>query len=1226
MSVQRLDPLGTGKTGTEQIDADALVIGGGIAGIRSSLDLADAGAEVVLVERTPAIGGKMAALDKNFPTLDCSICIEGPVMSEAIEHDNIEVLTLAELTDLSGEAGDFTAEVYQLPRFVGDECTRCDDCVEACPEYTPNEFDEGIGSRTAIYTPFEQAEPGPYVIDVDTCMNDPPNNMPCDRCQRACKPDCIDFEMTPTEYEIDVSSVVVATGFDVLNPEVIEEYGYGEHPDVLTSMEYERLVDAAGPTEGEIRKPSDGQHPNDVLFVFCVGSRDQRHCEYCSRVCCMYSNKQAIQTVDHGIDDVSALYMDMRAYGKGFDDFYDRAREEAGVDYMRGRPSEIDTSGDAPVVRYEDADEGEVREETYDMVVLAPALIPSDGTPDLAARLGVDIDEDGFFATTEADGDMIKTTRDGVYAAGAATGPKDIPDSVAEAAGAASRALEHVPMDERSWPEPVDVDPIDTTGEERIGVFVCHCGSNIAGTIDVQEVAEWSADLPNVEYTEDLLFACAGNTQEHITEVVNEHELNRVIVASCSPKTHGPTFERVVAEAGLNKYLMEMANLRNHNSWVHDDERAATEKAKDMVKMAVEKAAFLTPLEEIEQPVEQRAVVVGGGIAGMSAAVTLAEQGHETHLVEREVELGGQLRHLDELHPSGVDAERLLDRRQLQLQETGVEVHTNTEIESISGYIGNFAVNLDDDRNVDAGAIVLATGADQYDPTELGYAENTEVITNRELEQRMAEGDLDTDRVTFVGCVGSREDGRGCSRYCCSSIIGQANRLAEDGATIDVVTKDVRTFSREGEEAYRAAQENGVRFFRYDQDTPVEEALAYDADAGELTFHDEMLDREIVLEPELIVLAAGLRSNGADKEDDVANQLTVTRDEEGFLLESHPKLGPVEASVGGVFMAGTAQAPKDVRDTVDQALGAASKASALLSKEEITHEPLAAQIDPETCIGCTRCAQVCPYNAIEGEQQETHSVIEAACMGCGTCAAACPTDAITMPNFTDEQIKAQISAALEDSPEEKVLTFACNWCSYAGADQAGIEKRTYPDSIRIVRTMCSGRVDEKFVDHAFDEGVGAVLVTGCHIGDCHYIDANTYTKERFQRWKNSMDEGGEDRLQLEWVSAAEGHRFAEKATEMDDVVREFLASRARVDGGLCANYAGDDGYGNGAGHADGHAHGNRHAHPQGHSHGDGHLHDHGDECVCEDRQNDDPSPGAERSHHDDWLNEGGEKR
>jgi len=1142
----------TGPVTHETIDGDVLIVGAGIAGIQAALDLADGGVEVVLVEKEPGIGGKMAALDKNFPTLDCSICIEAPKMSDVIQHDNIQVLTLANVTDLHGAVGDFTAEVYQQPRFVGDECTRCDDCVEACPETTANEFDEGMATRTAIYTPFEQAEPGPYVLDLETCMNEPPNYMPCDRCQEACKPDCIDFSMTPTRYDVNVSSVIAATGFDVLNPQVVEEYGYGDHPDVVTSMEYERLLDAAGPTEGHIVKPSDGEEPEDILFVLCVGSRDERHCEYCSRVCCMYSTKEAIQTVDHGVQDVTTLYMDMRAYGKNFDAFYDRAREE-GIEYRRGRPAEVRTDGDSPVVRYEDTVEDEIVEEAYDMVVLSPALIPSEGTEALADALDIDLDDDGFFAATEVDGDMIETTRNGVYAAGCATGPKDIPDSVAEASGAASKAMEHV--DERSWPEPIEADPIDVSGEERVGVFVCDCGSNIAGTVDVPDVVEWAEDLPSVEHSEELLFACAGVGTDRITEVVDEKELNRVVVASCSPKTHAPTFERAVAKAGLNEYLLEMANIRNLNSWVHDDTAAATEKAKDMVKMAVDKAAFLTPLEEIEQPIEQRALVVGGGIAGISSAISLARQGHDTHLVEREDELGGTLRDLDELHPGGQDAGDLLERRIAELHEAGVEVHTGAEVENVSGYIGNFAVDLDTGETLDVGAVVLATGADLAETDPFDAHDGAEVITNLELEERLAEGTVDAEKVAFVGCVGSRDGERGCSRYCCQSMIGQANRLAEDGKRVSVLSKDVRTFTRDAEEAYRAAQEQGVRFFRYDQDSTPSEALTMDD--GAIVLDDEYSGETVAVEADLVVLAQGLRATGAGAENDVANQLKVSRDEEDFLLERHPKLGPAEASVGGVFMAGSAQYPKDVRDATDQALGAAAKAGALLAKDTVTQEPLAAEIDPEACVGCTRCAQVCPYNAIEGEAQEVHSVIEAACMGCGTCAAECPQDAITMPGFTDEQIEAQIDAALENDPEEKVITFACNWCSYAGADQAGIEKREYPPSARVIRTMCSGRVDEKFIDYAFEQGAGGVLMSGCHIGDCHYIDANEWTKERYERKKKKLErdeEFDEDRLQLEWVSAAEGQRFADAITRIDRVVRDYAGegdgdkAEARPDG------------------------------------------------------------------------------
>lgn len=1133
------------------IDADALVIGGGIAGIQSSLDLAEAGAKVVLVEQEPAIGGKMAALDKNFPTLDCSICIEAPKMSEVIQHDNIEVLTLAALHGLDGTAGRFTANIYQHPRFVGDECTRCDACVPACPEVTANEFDAGMGARKAIYTPFEQAEPGPYVLDMDTCMNDPPNNMPCDRCVRACEPDCIDFDTTATAYAVNVSTVIVATGFDLLNPQVVEEYGYGSHPDVVTSLEYERLLDAAGPTDGHIVRPSNGDPPDNVLFVLCVGSRDQRHCEYCSRVCCMYSTKQAVQTMDHGVDDVTTLYMDMRAYGKSFDAFYERARDEGAV-FRRGKPAAVDTSRARPVVRFEDTERGEIIEEPYGMVVLSPAIIPSQGTTELARTLGLNLDADGFIKATEADGDMIQTTREGVYAAGCVTGPKDIPDSVAEASGAASKALEHV--DERAWPEPLEVEPITGLDDERIGIILCDCGSNIAGTIDVPEVVEWAADLPNVEYTEEVMFACAGNTQEHITEMVKEHELTRLIVSACSPKTHGPTFERVAVRAGLNEYLMEMVNLRNHNSWVHSDPDAATEKAKDMVKMAVDRAAFLTPLEKIEQPIEQRALVVGGGIAGMTAAITLAKQGNETHLVERADELGGMLRDLDELHPGGRNAGELLEMRRADLTESGVHVHTGTEVENVSGYIGNFAVDLATGESLDVGAIVLATGAGIAGVPDAFDATAPPVITNLELERRLAEDDVDAERVTFIGCVGSRTDDRGCSRYCCQSMIGQAKRLADGGKRVSVVSKDIRTFTRAAEEAYRAAAASGVRFFRYDHTSSPEDALTLADD--EIVFDDQYTRETIAVPTDLVVLAMGLRSHGVDEDGDVAQQLKVSRDEEGFLMERHPKLGPTEASVGGVFMAGSAQAPKDVRDATNQALGAAAKAAVLLSQDSVEQEPLAAIIHPDVCTGCTRCAVVCPYNAVEGEVQEVHSIIEAACMGCGTCAAECPVDAITMPGFTDDQIKAQINAALETNPSEKVIVYACNWCSYAGADQAGIEKREYPPSARIIRTMCSGRVDKKFVDYAFDQGAGGVLMSGCHIGDCHYIDANEYTKQRYDRMKAKLerDESFDaDRLQLEWVSAAEGGRFVRKVTEMDAIVRraggDEGAVEARADGG-----------------------------------------------------------------------------
>ncbi|MFV2015179.1 MAG: methyl-viologen-reducing hydrogenase subunit delta, partial [Candidatus Heimdallarchaeota archaeon] len=505
-----------------------------------------------------------------------------------------------------------------------DACTRCDLCVPACPVTLPNEFDEGLHYRSAIYTPFAQAEPGPYAIDIDNCLNEPPNVLACNRCMEACLPDAIDFNQPAiTEHKLKISAIITSTGFEMLNPSLIEEYGYAKHENILTSMEYERMLNAAGPTAGEIIKPSDHKHPESVLFVLCVGSRDQRYCNYCSRVCCMYSIKEAYQTVDHGIKDVTVLYMDIRAYGKGFDEFHDRTLKE-GIKYIRGRPAKIATDGPNPVVTYEDTEKGELVTQEFGLIVLAPALLPSQGTGKLADLLGIDLDTDGFIASGEYDGFPVGTSKEGIYVSGCASGPKDIPDSVAEAGAAAAAAMTHVKIEDRFWPLEMYEETIDPTEEGKIGVFVCDCGSNIAGTVDVPNVVDYVKGMDGVIHSEEVMFACAGATQNHITKIVKEKGINRLVVAACSPKTHQDTFKRAVAKAGLNKYLIEMSNIRNHNSWVHKKEpEAATVKAKDMIRMSIEKTKHMVPLESSDLPVIQKAVVVGGGASGMASAWNL---------------------------------------------------------------------------------------------------------------------------------------------------------------------------------------------------------------------------------------------------------------------------------------------------------------------------------------------------------------------------------------------------------------------------------------------------------------------------------------------------------------------------------------------------------------------------------------------------------------------------
>jgi heterodisulfide reductase subunit A len=1114
-----------------------IVIGGGIAGVQTALDLADAGAHVILVERSPAIGGKMAALDKNFPTLDCSICIEAPKLSDVEQHPNIELLANADVTRVDGKAGDFQVEITQRARFVSSECTRCGECVPACPVLLSNEFDVGMASRKAIYTPFPQAVPGAYMIDVEHCLNEPPNYLACNRCLEACPPKCIDYGMPLSQtLKRKAVSIIVTTGFELIDPALVSQFGYGTHPDVLTSMEYERLLTAVGPTGGEIIKPSDGRHPHNILFVLCVGSRDDRFYKYCSRFCCMYSVKHAYQTIDHGVKDVTVMYMDMRAYGKGFDAFLDRTKGEGGK-FVRGRPASVVPGEHGLHVRYEDTDAGEVREQDFDMVVLATAVKPPEGLSDLAGVLGVEVDRDGFIRADEAKGGLISTTRPGIFAAGCATGPKDIPDSVAEAGAAAASALTFVQV--RDWPKEEMAEAMPETEEVRTGVFVCHCGSNIAGVVDVPKVVEFAKTLPTVVHSQSQMFSCAGNTQAEIGATIREKGINRVVVAACSPKTHEPTFKRVLLRAGLNPYLIEMVNLRNHDSWVHKAEKeAATEKAMDMVLMGVEKAALLEPLVEGIQPVNQAAIVIGGGVAGMAAATNLAQQGYQTHLIDRATQLGGVVRELGELAPAGIAANDLLSGLNREMAEAGVRVHAGVEVEHIGGHVGEFYARLSDGEELQAGAVIMAMGAKPYKPTEFGYGEDASVITNLELEGKKDLG----EHVTFVGCVGSRMDGRGCSRYCCESMVHQALNLRKEGKRVRVLYRDIRTFSRHAEEEYAEALRAGVQFFRYDPAAEADEAISYAN--GIANVDDALSGEKLAIPTDTLVLTVGFEP----AEETISQQLKVAHSEDGFLLERHPKLGPAEAGSTGIYLAGTAQYPKDVRETYAQALAASSKAGILLSRDTIEKEPITAHLDEDKCPVCGRCVAVCPFDAIElvgAVKTGKMNFIEAACEGCGTCAAECNFDAIEMPYFTKEQIFAQIDAALARKPEEKVLVFACNWCSYAGADQAGIEKVQYPPSGRVIRTMCSGRVEEDFVTRAFEKGAGAVLVTGCRLSDCHYIDANHQTLKRFNFWQKKLTRKGiaEDRLQLQWVSASEGKVFAAKMKEMDAVVKRHLESR-----------------------------------------------------------------------------------
>ncbi len=1107
-----------------------LIIGGGIAGIQAALDAANAGAKVILVERSPAIGGVMAFLDKTFPTLDCSICIEAPKIGDVIRHPNIEVITLAEVVDVKGEPGDFEVTILQKPRYVTPDCTKCGKCEEACPVAVFNPLD-GTSVRKAIYLPYPQAEPGWYVIDIEHCLNKPPGYIPCDRCMIVCDRKAIDFTMTPRIIKRRVASIIVATGFKLADARKFKEYGYGTYPDVLLSYELDRLMNASGPTNGEILRPSDGKHVDKLLIVSCAGSRDRRYYEYCSRFCCMYNLKHAILAKSHGVKHVKMLFMDVRAFGKGFESFYKRALDE-GIEIVRGKLARVEQENGRLIAVYEDTLSGKVVREDFDMIVIAPPAEPPEGLDRLARVLGVEVDRYGFLKP-RTPWSPVETTRPGIYMCGAVAGPKDISDSVQEAGAAVAMALQHVrklkPYEEEFEETITELEP------PRIGFFVCHCGTNIAGVIDVISVREFAKTIPGVVHSENLMFACSAASVDYIAQVIREKKLNRLVVAACSPATHLRVFMTAAKKAGLNPYLVEMANIRNLDSWVHAAHpKEATEKAKDFVRAAIARARRLRPGKPLRLPVVKRVLVVGGGIAGMKAASAVARAGIEAVLVEKSDSLGGILRELHTLAPEGYDARKVVEEAIEELKAAGVKVYLNTTVKRAEGFAGNFRVELSNGEVLDVGAIIIATGAKVHIPDYLGYGKVSNMYTLLDVERMRYE--IPGENIVFIACVGSRNGKRGCSRYCCTTMIHQALKLRRMGKNVVVVYKDIRTYTPEAEALYREAAREGVIFLKVNSLKPIEESVRFEN--GSVIVLEELLGAEVEVPADSIVLATALDPN--PEVDELLLQLKVPKDSEGFLLEAHPKLGPVESPVGGIFIAGTAQGPKDVKEAIAQGLATAAKAVALLAKGYIEKEPLIARIDEEKCIKCGMCARVCTYGAIRGEVRKKFEVIPALCEGCGNCVAECPTGAITLPGYGEEEILSQIEEMLAEEPERKPIAFTCFWCSYAAADNAGIFKVQYPPTARIIRLPCSSRVSWRMVKKAFELGAPAVAITGCRLQDCHYQYANKHTVRRYEHWKKRLQSLGvrPERFVLRLFGAPDVPEFVETMKYLDKIARE----------------------------------------------------------------------------------------
>lgn len=897
----------------------------------------------------------------------------------------------------------------------------------------PDSHNTGLNERASVNILYPQAVPNKPSIDNNTCLH--LNYDVCGICEEVCEAKAIDYEQKEEKIELNVGAIVLSFGYEIYDATIKKELGYDRFPNVVTSLEFERILSASGPYQGKILRPSDSAHPKKIAFIQCVGSRDTERA-YCSSVCCMYATKEAIIAKEHEPDiECYLFYIDLRAFGKGFDEYYERAKK-TGIKYIRCRPSGIKEVPQNHNLKFQyQAEDGNLLIEEFDLIVLSVGLKPPEDIKKISSICGIELNEFGFLKSPSLN--PVETNKEGIYKTGVITEPKDIPESVMEASAAASKVM-GILSDVRGslikFKEfPPEIDVIDK--EPRVGVFVCHCGINIAGVVNVPGVVEYAKTLPDVVYAENNLYTCSNDTQKRIIEKIKEFDLNRVVVASCSPRTHEPLFQSTIREAGLNPYLFEMANIRDQCSWVHMFEPVkATLKSKDLLRMAIAKVRLKEPLKRKTITINQNALVIGGGLSGISASIDLASAGFDVYLIEKEKELGGNLKNIY-FSLNGKNPQEYLKELIDKINNNNkIKVLTSCEINSVEGSIGKFKTKVTingSQKEIEHGVIIVAAGAKEYKPIEYEYGKDDRVLTQTELEAKLyrnqnpnskeltqTQSVLNLKSVVMISCVGSRNEERPyCSRICCTHAIKNALIIKEinPDAKVFILYRDIRTYGFK-ETYYKKAREKGIIFIRYNEDKKPEVYL--NNGIMKVSTEDPVLNRKLTLDADMLVLSTGIVPDSDSK--NLAQLLKVPLNQNGFFLEAHMKLRPVEFATEGIFLCGLSHSPKSIEESISQASAAASKAITIISNDTIELDATISNVVDENCDGCAYCIDPCPYKALtlfeymrEGSIKKTVEVNESLCKGCGVCMATCPKKGIYVRNFKLEYIAAQIAAALQ---------------------------------------------------------------------------------------------------------------------------------------------------------------------------------------------------------------------